>query len=162
MKAHRCQNPPGYRHKDPFFGLDLFLEDRHNRKQLRFLDGMKNRWQIHGHTFIAKTIGTKVIYTIDVGNLQTIHGTSFNNFGVQPLRRNATLPFLGEGVFTMDGPFWEHSRALIRPAFTRTNVADLPSFEIHLQKFLDLLPRDGSTVDLKPLLYKLVCPSNII
>jgi hypothetical protein len=56
----------------------------------------------------------------------------------------------------MDGPFWDHSRALIRPTFTRANVANLPAFEVHFQRFLRLLPKDGDTVDLKPLLYRLV------
>ncbi|TGO57552.1 hypothetical protein BCON_0064g00200 [Botryotinia convoluta] len=44
----------------------------------------------------------------------------------------------------------------MRPTFTRTNVANLPAFEKNLQKFFKLLPEDGSTVDLKPLLCKLL------
>jgi cytochrome P450 monooxygenase len=156
MKAHGCQEPPKYPHKDPFFGIDLLMDNMTKRKQLKYLDSMKTRWQQHGQTFSAKVMSAKAIYTVDVRNLQTVHGTSFGNFGVQPLRRDATLPLLGEGVFTMDGPFWENSRALIRPTFARSNVASLPAFEIHLQIFFDLLPRDGSRIDLNPLLNKLV------
>lgn len=96
------------------------------------------------------------MYTVEAKNLQSVHSLNFEHYGVQPIRRAATLPFLGEGVFTMDGPFWEHSRALIWPTFTRTNVANLPAFEIHFRRFLGLLPKDGETVDLKPLLYRLV------
>ncbi|TGO35880.1 hypothetical protein BHYA_0143g00220 [Botrytis hyacinthi] len=56
----------------------------------------------------------------------------------------------------MDGPFWEHSRALIRPTFTKSNVANLPAFEVHFQKFLALVPTDGTKVNLKPFLNKLI------
>ncbi|TGO49923.1 hypothetical protein BCON_0196g00150 [Botryotinia convoluta] len=59
----------------------------------------------------------------------------------------------------MDGPFWEHSRALIRPTFTKSNVANLPAFEVHFQKFLALVPTDGTKVNLKPLLNKLITHS---
>lgn len=42
-----------------------------------------------------------MIATIDPLNVQTMLGSNFKDYGVQPLRRSATLPFLGEGVFTM-------------------------------------------------------------
>ncbi|TGO42061.1 hypothetical protein BHYA_0013g00650 [Botrytis hyacinthi] len=96
-----------------------------------------------------------MIATIDPLNVQTMLGSKFKDYGVQPLRRSATLPFLGEGVFTMDGPFWQHSRTLMRPIFPRTHVANLPAFEKNLQKFFKLLPKDGSTFDLKPILCRL-------
>ncbi|KAL9118805.1 MAG: hypothetical protein Q9187_004643, partial [Circinaria calcarea] len=100
-------------------------------------------------------MGRTTIYTNDPKNYQAVHALKFADYGVQPLRREPTLPFLGEGVFTMDGPFWEHSRAIIRPTFTRSNVANLPAFEVHFRKFLDLIPGNGVTVDLEPLLYRL-------
>ncbi|TGO61648.1 hypothetical protein BOTNAR_0126g00200 [Botryotinia narcissicola] len=56
----------------------------------------------------------------------------------------------------MNASFWEHSRALIRPTFTKSNVANLPAFEVHFQKFLALVPTDGTKVNLKPLLHKLI------
>jgi hypothetical protein len=40
---------------------------------------------------------------------------------------------------------------MIRPNFTRSQVADLDGLEKHVQRFVNLLPRDGSTVDLQPL-----------
>ncbi len=54
-----------------------------------------------------------------------------------------------------EGAAWQHSRALIRPAFTRTQVADLESFESHVQKLMAKVPKDGSTVDLAPLFFRL-------
>ncbi|TVY93248.1 Cytochrome P450 monooxygenase [Lachnellula willkommii] len=154
-KQHACQEPPNYPHRDPIFGSDLFRDNAENSKKFRLLDTWTNRYKKYGETFTAIFQGTQAICTVDPKNLQAITTINFKDYGVQPMRRAATLPFLGEGVFTMDGAFWEHSRALIRPTFSKTNIANLPAFEINLQKFWDLLPKDGSTVDLKPLLCKL-------
>lgn len=159
MKELGCKAPPNYPHTDPFFGLDLFLDNIKNFKKQCFLDGFKERFDKYGQTFGGISMGRTAIYTNDPENYQAVHALNFSDYGVQPLRREPTLPFLGEGVFTMDGPFWEHSRAIIRPTFTRSNVANLPAFEVHLRKFLGLIPRDGSTVDLKLLLYRLVSPA---
>ena len=156
-RQHGCQEPPKYPHKDPIFGSDLFRDNAEHAKQFKQLHRWNSRYKEHGDTFAAVMQGTPAICTIDSANLLAITTTNFRDYGVQPMRRAGTLPFLGEGVFTVDGPFWEHSRALLRPTFSRTNIANLPAFEVHLQKFLKLLPRDGITVDLKPLLCKLVC-----
>jgi cytochrome P450 len=160
-KQHSCQEPPKYPHTDNMFGSDLFRENAEAAKKFVLLDKWTSRYRQYGETFTAIFQGSAAICTVDPTNLQAITTTNFKDYGVQPMRRAATLPFLGEGVFTMDGAFWEHSRALIRPTFSITNIADLPAFEVNLQKFFKLLPSDGSTVDLKPLLCKLVCQLQI-
>ena len=83
---------------------------------------------------------------------------------------------LGAGIFTTDGLQWEHSRvthaldstyftaltnyqALIRPNFTRAQVADLETFETHIQTLISKIPRDGSTIDLQALFFKLTLDS---
>ncbi|MCJ1311383.1 hypothetical protein MMC25_005054 [Agyrium rufum] len=154
-KSHGCSAPPKYPHKDPIFGLDLFLDDMKNLREHQLLDRLKERYDKYVQTFQGVAMGKTALWTNNPQNLQAIYGTKFQDMGVQPLRRDATLPFLREGVVTMDGPFWKHSRDLIRPTFTKTNVANLLAFEVHFKKFLGLMARDGSTVDLKPLLYKL-------
>ena len=155
-EEHHCAPPPCYPHKDPFLGLDLFLDTKRNLEKNSLLRGFKDRYDRCGQTHQVKNMGTTEIHTIDPKNLQTVHALNFGHYGVQPIRRDATLPFLGEGVFTMDGQSWEHSRAMIRPSFTRTNITNLDAFKVHFRKFLDLIPRDGATVDLKPLLGRLV------
>ncbi|CAG8981405.1 hypothetical protein HYALB_00009617 [Hymenoscyphus albidus] len=152
---HNCLPPPKYPHKDPILGTDLFRANIQAAKESRLLTTWLQRFQQHGATFSANFLGAPAICTVDPRNLQTILSTNFHDFGVQPLRRDATLPFLGESVFTMDGVFWELSRALLRPTFGRANVANLEAFEGAFLRFLDLLPRGGETVDLKPLLCKL-------
>ena len=63
---------------------------------------------------------------------------------------------MGRGIFTTDRPFWEHSRALVKPIFTRAQFADLETLEHHLKQMMDLIPGDGSSVDILPLLSKVV------
>jgi cytochrome P450 len=157
IKANHCLPPPAYAHKDPFLGVDLFLSNIQNLKNITFLTGLIDRWKKYGTTYSGLTLGNPTIFTVDAQNLQTVHAQNFSHYSVEPLRLAATLPLLGRGVFNTDGPFWEHSRALVRPTFTRANVANLPAFEVNFRKFLALLPKDGRTVDLQPLLNRLVC-----
>lgn len=157
MKKHGCQDAPRYPHKEPFFGYDLFRENIANVKKSTLLETWVSRFEKYGDTFAANFLGSPAVCTVDPANVQTFLGSKFKDYGVQPLRRSATLPFLGEGVFTMDGPFWEYSRTLMRPTFSKANVGNLSAFEINLQKLFAQIPRDGSTIDLKPLLCKLVC-----
>lgn len=55
----------------------------------------------------------------------------------------------------LDGAAWQHSRALIRPAFTRGQIADVDFFESHVQELMRKIPKDGSTIDLAPLFISL-------
>src|SRR5438045_7830702 len=48
---------------------------------------------------------------------------------------------------------------MVRPNFTRSQVADLDTFETHIQHLIQKLPRDGSTVDLQPLFFQLTFDS---
>lgn len=56
----------------------------------------------------------------------------------------------------MNGAAWEHSRAIMRPSFTRNSIAKVEVYERHLQHLFRLIPRDGSTVDLQDLFFGLV------
>ena len=51
-------------------------------------------------------------------------------------------------------------QALVRPSFTKNQVADLDTFETHIQHFLEKIPRDHSTLDLQPLFYQLTLDSS--
>lgn len=62
--------------------------------------------------------------------------------------------FLGEGIFTMDGPFWAHSRAILRPQFEKHQVSDLRHFEPHVQRLFANIPT-GSAVDMQALFNRL-------
>ncbi|SLM34147.1 cytochrome p450 alkane [Lasallia pustulata] len=93
--------------------------------------------------------------TISPENIKALLSTQFADF-----RLSHRLPFFAPlitgGIFVSDGPAWQHSRALIRPAFTRDQVADLPRFDRHVQRLVSQIPVDGTTtVDLMPLFFRL-------
>jgi cytochrome P450 len=69
-------------------------------------------------------------------------------------------PFLGDGIITRDGAFWKRSRQLTNPIFSRAQVSTLAPFEVHVGRMIRRIPRDGSTVDLQPLLKMLFLDSS--
>ena len=85
--------------------------------------------------------------------------TKFEDFALTERRIKAIAPSLGHGIFASNGAQWERSRALIRPSFTRSQVADLDTFETHIQHLIGAIPRDGSTIDLQPLFFSLTMDS---
>ncbi|KAL8657480.1 MAG: hypothetical protein Q9226_001874 [Calogaya cf. arnoldii] len=88
--------------------------------------------------------------------MEAVYATSFKNFGMEPLRLGVGRPFFGKGILTTDGSFWEHSRALIRPTFSRARFANFSSLEKHVDRLIALIPGDGSTFDLQPLFRRLI------
>lgn len=155
-RQHGCKPARRYPNWDPFLGIDLFV-------RFRTADYNGNRSQAsielhkqYGGTIEMKAFGPAFILTAEPHNIQAIAATKFNDFGVGPRRGDIGAPFLDRGVFTEDGDFWKHSRALIRPTFSRNEIADLKNFERHVGRFLALIPRDSRTVDLQPLAKRLV------
>lgn len=148
--------------RDPIFGLDfvlqLFKALRNDRRNVSF----RALFQKYGHTFQVKSWGGNKIFTVEPKNLQSVLATDFASWGVEPLRLFPFEPFVGKGIMCSDGIFWEHSRALIKPTFTRTQIADLhlSAFEAHVQRLIQSIPEDGVTVDLQPLFARLALDSS--
>lgn len=151
MRRHGCQPPKKYPHWDPIFGLDLFWTIKRNVDQGVYLRENQKRYETFGKTFQSNSFGTPIVNTIEPENLKTMLATSFTKFGFAPLRRDLTLQLWGKGILSEDGEYWQHSRALIRPTFARTQVAALELFEKHVDRLIECIPRDGSTVDLQVL-----------
>jgi cytochrome P450 len=74
-----------------------------------------------------------------------------------PRRSEGVKPLMGLGILTTDGERWAHSRRMVKPTFNRAQVSDRGMFEKHFERFLRLLPRDGSTVQMSSLFSQLVC-----
>lgn len=92
-------------------------------------------------------------------NIKTLLATKFNDYSIGYRRKKSFIPVLGAGIFSTDGAAWEHSRAMLRPNFSRSQVGDLETFETHVQHLINALPRDGSTVDMQPLFFRLTVDS---
>ncbi|GIC86002.1 cytochrome P450 [Aspergillus udagawae] len=114
-------------------------------------------------TWNQNLLGTWHHVTADPKNIQAILATQFKDFELGPFRRNMFNPVIGKGIFTTDGMDWQHSRSLLRPQFTRGQVANLELEERHVQHLLDRLPIQSDswtcTVDLAPLFFNLTLDS---
>lgn len=140
--------------KDPFLGLDALPGTIRAVRQHKILEHSQEAFRIYGNTFTVKELQTSAIVTVEPENIKTILSLKFHDYGIDH-RLESFKPLLGEGIFDTDGPHWASSRALIRPSFTRDQVADLTSFENLIQDLFKLLPRDGKTVvDLQDLFFR--------
>lgn len=105
--------------------------------------------------------GTKIIETIEPANVKTILATNFSEWEIGEYRHRAFRAVQGYNIFTSDGPFWQHSRALFRPQFSRNLVNDLEATERATSVLFEAIgsaDEKGWTqlADIKPLLFRFV------
>ena len=102
--------------------------------------------------------GNTLLNTVEPANLQAMLATKFKDFSVGRRRYDAFKPLIGRSIFSSDGAFWEHSRALFRPQFSRENINDLDTTDRAASMLIGALGQtdaDGWTLgtELQPLLY---------
>ena len=93
---------------------------------------------------------------MEAANIQQVASTSFQDWGKVASRSSSASAVLGKGIFSEDGVFWKHSRDLIKPTFARSEISDVNSLGAFVDHFLELIPHDGTTIDIQPLMHKLV------
>ncbi|KAF7940836.1 uncharacterized protein EAE97_007022 [Botrytis byssoidea] len=74
---------------------------------------------------------------------------------VEPSRLHATECFLGRGIFNTDGVSWKKAHLASKSIFARAQISNLDILEERLDVLLAMIPHDGTTVDLLPLLKRL-------
>lgn len=152
-RSHGCQPIARTLNKEPFLGLDTIPGTIQARKQRKILERNCDIFRVYGNTLIVQELHRRAIVTIEPENIKTVLSLNFKDYGISH-RLQPFKPLLGEGIFDTDGEHWASSRALIRPSFTRDQVADLTSLEDLMQDLFKLLPRDGKTVvDLQDLFF---------
>ena len=159
-RENGCLPPSKCPQMDPWLGIDIVLSNLRAAKQKGFLALLRSRHEKYGPTFTTRTFFRTTFNTCDPRVLQAVLATQFNDFGMGPLRRKSAGPLLGRGIFTQDAKGWEHQRALIRPSFMRAQIIDFSIYESHVDSLISLLPKDGSTVDLQALFFRMVLDSN--
>lgn len=107
------------------------------------------------HTFRAPIFDYELLLTRDIENVKAIFNSQSADFDIGPHRERTFKSVFGLGVMTSRGKDWKHSRGLVRPQFTRNNVANLNMFEKHVQALIKRL-RAGTdewtaNVELQPL-----------
>jgi cytochrome P450 len=154
-KEHGCKPCPHVFNKDPIFGLDVLRSNLRNAKNRAALEGNRQRYiNFKSNTFHSRIITGPVITTIEPENVKTILSLRFKDYSIGS-RQTAFSPLLGNGIFNADGVRWANSRHLLRPNFARDQVADLDSLERHFKLMLKFIPKDGTTVDLQELFFRL-------
>lgn len=152
-RQHGCLKPPATADSG-YIGYRLLMTFRAKHKAKKLLEEQTSRYAELGNTWTGSALGNTFIMTIEPENIKTILANKFDDFGLGG-RLKEFSPLLTGGIFVNDDEPWKHSRALVRPAFTRNQVADLESFETHTQELIAKVPTDGSTMDLGPLFYRL-------
>ncbi|KAI0154641.1 cytochrome P450 alkane hydroxylase [Xylariaceae sp. FL1272] len=130
---------------------------------LEYLDEGFARVAKPGCDVVEVQVGTseRFIITREPEHIKTMLTTKFNDFGKGPKLYREWKDFLGDSVFTTDGPQWQHNRGLIRPMLVKDRVSDLGLFEQYTGKMMRLIPtfghggRQGGVVDMMDLFYRL-------
>lgn len=153
-KQHGCKPVLNTPNKDPILGIDMIRTLLRAAKTHKALEENKQRYDTYGHTFRMRQLFTDFIMTIEPENIKTVLSRNFEDYGIGH-RLERFGPLLGAGIFDTDGKHWHDSRSLIRPNFTRDQVADLAVFERLIPDMLALIPRDGkTTVDLQDIFFR--------
>ena len=154
VRHHKCQAPRSVSSKRYLLGLDVLVQMYKSYSRGQRNSGLKRQFDVYGPTFQAKPFGATRIFTIEPRNLKSVFGGS-QDWGIRQLRLDVFKPFVGEGVLNIDGNQWKHARALIQPTFDKSQFGSLDDFDAHLRRLIDVIPSDGSTVDLQPLFSRL-------
>ncbi|GAQ07671.1 cytochrome P450 52A12 [Aspergillus lentulus] len=155
-RSLRCQPPA--KGEAGIFGISSFLRLRKAVKEKRWIELIAEQYGKYGNTFAQTIFGQPLVATIEPENLKAVLATQFNDFELGT-RHQEFYPLLGDGIFTLDGAGWSHARALLRPQFTRDQVADLDLMDGHISRLIDLVPKDGSPFDIQRLFFLLTIDS---
>ena len=154
-KQHGCKLPTQYAHKDRVMGSDLTHLRMEAMKEGRFFKLYASQFEQYGRTWEENWRGKPLINTTEPANVKQVAALSVNDYGKDPERAKAQSPFFGPSIFS-DGHIWKEARVLVKPIFARAEVSDMDHLASFVDRFMDLLPNDGSMVDVQPLLHRLV------
>jgi len=150
-----CGEAIKYPHKEPIFGLDLLFKSIKEHEDGVYLQEIQRQYALYGKTHEIRLPGKRMIRTMDSKNIQTVLGLNSKDYGLQPPREGFAMPLFGHGINTTDGEYWQYSRSLVKPTFSRAEICNFESMEFHFKRLQELLPTDGATVDLHPLFSRL-------
>ncbi|ODV77204.1 CYP52A13 protein [Suhomyces tanzawaensis NRRL Y-17324] len=123
------------------------------------IERFKNLENTDIDTFSLRVFGAPIIITKDPENIKAMLATQFNDFSLG-FRHGHFKPLLGDGIFTLDGEGWKHSRAMLRPQFAREQVAHVKALEPHMQTLAKHVRKyNGAKFDIQELFFRLTVDS---
>ncbi|KAI1084298.1 cytochrome P450 [Whalleya microplaca] len=150
MAQHGCAPIPTYPN-DPL-GIRYFLHTVRQIKSHTLLQQRRVQFDTFGRTFKHRAFPRPfdVVLSDEPENIKAVLSTRFDDWVIPSSRIRAFLPVLGRhSIFTVNGPEWQHHRAIMRPAFVRDQISDLRCFDRHVAKLIAHIPRDGRSFDLQ-------------
>ncbi|KAH7402396.1 putative cytochrome P450, partial [Phaeosphaeria sp. MPI-PUGE-AT-0046c] len=151
-----CKPPRRLNQSKALFGLDFISEFVSAARSHRVLEHIRNLHEKYDYTFAANVLGDTFFHTSEPENIKALLSTQFADFSLGWKRHRDFSPLLGDGIFTVDGPAWKHSRDMLRPNFTKVQLdGNLSTLEKHFQLLLTQTPPDGCPIDLQQLFLKL-------
>ncbi|KAL1954677.1 hypothetical protein VTO42DRAFT_829 [Malbranchea cinnamomea] len=162
VEGVRRRENPEKPFEDPragFLGLQGYREVLQSIKEKRAQETSVQRFEEYGDTFVSSFFGRPMVITRDPENIKAILATQFEEFSLGEARYNSLAPFLGDGIFTHTygggpkGEPWRHSRAVLRPQFSKQQIQDLDVVEHFVQNLIASIP-PNETVDLQQLFFK--------
>lgn len=164
LKAHSCQPPSRYPHRDPILGLDLSLRFYRALVNHKYLETEQSVFQENGNTYASSSMGRAALNTCDPENIKTLLSTKFSDYvyGSPRSRRLRFRRLMGQGLMTSDGAAWKHSRGMLQPSFARGHERNLEIFDKYWGRLLERLPTNtASTVDLQPLFFRFTMETSL-
>lgn len=108
-------------------------------------------------TGFQQMAGQMWLGTIEPENIKTILATSFGDYSLG-FRYDLMYTLLGDGIFTQSGAEWKHSRALLRPQFSREQVSRLKLISGHVNLLLCHFS-SGKVIDAQELYHRFTIDS---
>lgn len=162
-REHKCQTPLDTTKTWPQTLAQLKRLSNTRTSGEDLIDDIIVRQYDDANTYTHRNFdGSWSVATAEPANLQAMLGTQFKDYATGERRYQALAPVLGRSIFSSDGAFWEHSRALFRPQFSRENINDLEATNTAAETLIraaNFGTPDASEwteeVDMLPLLYNL-------
>ncbi|KAJ8059547.1 hypothetical protein OCU04_011203 [Sclerotinia nivalis] len=150
INQHGCESPASCPHAKES-GLVKARTDATKNGSL--MDLYMDHFALYGKTWEEHFLGAKIINTMEARNFQQVTSLAFHDWSKASTTHST--PFFGQGIFSMNGAEWKHARELVRPTFSRAEVSDVESMGRHVDRLIDMIPRDGSIIGLQLPLLKL-------
>ncbi|KAI1173282.1 cytochrome P450 [Nemania sp. FL0916] len=142
---------------DKILGLDFVYAMMAAVKEDRVLEFLHELYaNRRSNVWAANFLGKRMVYTTEPGHIKALSTSHRENFAIEPIRvgNGAITPFTGRGVSSSDGVKWATSRKLVQPYFDREGYTNLGRLKGHVDRLIDKIPMDGSSVDMQPLLQR--------
>ncbi|KAK7205063.1 cytochrome P450 [Myxozyma melibiosi] len=141
------------------FGILYFLHMLRSLRNHTVLESLKETFDKWGENFEVTMLFRTNLQTVDPENIKTVLATKFADFDLGR-RYEAFFPTLGDGIFTLDYEGWSHSRALLRPQFSRHQVSDVAKLESHVSNLFKAMPHSATeSCEIQELLFRMTMDS---